>query len=204
VEQGGLFRSKDEGSKWDELHGFDMNLPFAIPDGAAADDVHRIVFKQSDSNWLYISGGVGLCRSRDGGDHWEHLMPPQSRIGYPDPLLVHPYKENIMFTAGASENPKGWRTSKDANAAVARSSDGGETWKILTGGLPGHLRSHIAAMALTVSNSGSTLFFGTTGGEIFCSENEGDNWESIAQVEPISKAGHYISLGGPARSKPAS
>lgn len=196
VEQGGLLRSRDGGFSWEELHGFDTDLPFQIPEGTAADDLHRVLIRPSDPNWLYICGGFGLCCSRDGGNSWEHLTTPAMRIAYPDPLLFHPHREDLMFMAGAVNNPYFWRETHDADATIARSKDGGRTWKISDKGLPPHMRAHIPAMTIEVVNGSFALFAGTTDGDIYFSDTEGESWTRIVDgVPPLSKAGHYIMLG---------
>ena len=81
------------------------------------------------------------------------------RIGYPDPLLIHPGEENLMFMAGARTSPAGWRTTQTADAAIARSQDGGRNWEVLQGGLPPHLHGDVEAMALEAWN-GSCQFTG--------------------------------------------
>jgi photosystem II stability/assembly factor-like uncharacterized protein len=202
VEQGGLFRSRDAGESWDELHGYDEDLPFQIPQGTAIDDLHRVLIRPSDPKWLYICGGFGLCSSRDGGKTWEHLTTPNMRIGYPDPLLIHPYREDLMFMAGAINNPFFWRESHDADATIARSKDGGKTWEILHQGLPPHMRAHVNAMSIEAVNGSFQLFAGTTDGDIYYSDTEGDSWTKIVDgVPPLSKAGHYIMLGAAEKAK---
>lgn len=201
VEQGGLFKSKNSGSSWEEMHGFDVDLPFEMPEGSAPDDLHRILIRPSDPKCLYICGGFGLCCTRDGGQRWEHLTTPAMRIGYPDALLIHPHHEELMFMAGAVNNPRFWRETHDADATIARSRDGGDTWKILHQGLPTHMRAHVPAMAMIISNGTFELFAGTTDGEIFYSNDEGDEWTKIIDVSPISKAGHYIMLGAADKAK---
>ena len=195
VEQGGLFRSKDAGSTWEEIHGFDTDLPFEMPEGSAPDDLHRILVRPSNPKRFYICGGFGLCHTADGGARWEHLTTPAMRIGYPDALLINPRNEDLMFMAGAVNNPRFWRDTHDANATIARSRDSGKTWSLLQNGLPLHMRAHVPAMALVVNGKTLELFAGTTDGEIFFSNNEGDDWTKIVNTSPLSKAGHYIMLG---------
>ncbi len=44
-------------------------------------------------------------------------------------------------------------------------------------------------------NGSYSLFAGTTDGEVFFSEDEGDNWTKIIDgLPPISKHGHYKIL----------
>jgi photosystem II stability/assembly factor-like uncharacterized protein len=195
VEQGGLLRSDDGGSTWEELHGFDIDLKFNLPEGAFPDDIHRVLIPPSDPGCTYISSGIGVCYSPNQGKSWEHLTTPQTRIGYPDPLLLHPSRPSLMFVAGARENPRAWRTTHDADATIARSRDGGKNWDLLEGALPGHLRGNIEAMAMEVSESSFSLFAATTDGEILYSDDEGDKWSRIVNGLPaVSKNGHYLRL----------
>ena len=117
------------------------------------------------------------------------------RIGYPDPLLINPNQETLMFMAGGINNPTVWRTTRTADARIARSRDGGESWEILYEGLPEHIRGNIEAMVMEVCDGSFSLFVGTTDGDIFFSDDEGNHWTKIvAGLPPISKHGHYRHL----------
>jgi len=195
VEVGGLLRSRDGGQSWEELHGFMENVDFPLPAGAVPDDVHRLLIRPSDPKYLYISGGMGICHSRDGGKSWEHLTTPQTRIGYPDPFVFHPGREDLMFMAGAIVNPRTWGQTRTADSRIARSRDGGRNWEMLNEGLPEKIRGNFEAMAIEVWNGSCSLFAGTTDGEIFYSEDEGDQWTKIVEgIPPISKGEHYTRL----------
>jgi photosystem II stability/assembly factor-like uncharacterized protein len=195
VEQGGLLQSDDGGSSWQEIHGFDEDLTFPLPEGAFADDVHRVVVPPDQPDCVFISSGIGVCRSADRGKNWQHLTTPQMRIGYPDALLLHPKQTSLLFAAGARENPRAWRTTHDADSTIARSRDGGHKWEVLDAALPGHLRGNIEAMAMDVSENLLSLFAATTDGDILFSADEGDKWTKIVSGLPaVSKGEHYVRL----------
>ena len=197
VEQGGLFKSRDAGSTWEELHGFDANVPWDLDAGSFPDDVHRMAIRPSDPNWLYTLGGAGICRSKDGGKTWQHLTKGFMQLRYPDGLVIHPERVELMFVAGAKMNPKHWRTERGADTTIARSRNGGDTWEPLHGGLPAQMYQAIEAMAMEVWNNGFGLYAGTTSGEIFYSDDEGENWTNIAEgsdLKPIAKGVHHKTL----------
>jgi photosystem II stability/assembly factor-like uncharacterized protein len=182
VEVGGLFKSEDSGESWQELSGF-----YA--------DVHRLVIRPSEPEALYLCTGDGLYHSRDGGGNWEHLTTNAMRIAYPDALLIHPKKENLLFMAGAISTPGTWRKTHTADARIARSRDGGKNWQILFQGLPEHLRGNVEALAIEVSNGSAALFAGTTDGDLFSSDDDGEHWSRIASnLPPICKWGHHRNL----------
>jgi photosystem II stability/assembly factor-like uncharacterized protein len=182
IEVGGLLRSRDGGASWEEIP-----VPYA--------DVHRIKIRPSDSNWIAISTGDGIYRSYDGGKNWDHLTLRTWRVGYPDALLIHPKREDLLFIAGAVNSPGTWRTTKDADSRIARSRDAGKSWEVLNAGLPEHIRGNFEAMTMEVWDGSCALFAGTTDGDIFFSDNEGDHWTKIAEgLPPISKGGHYRNL----------
>ena len=100
-----------------------------------------------------------------------------------------------MFAAGAKTGPGSWRKLHTADARIARSRDGGESWEILHKGLPEHIRGNIEALSMDVWNGGAALFAGTTDGEVFYSTDEGESWVKIIQgIGPVSKAHHHENL----------
>ena len=182
IEQGALLRSRDGGLSWEELDGFYK-------------DVHRLVIRPSDPNCFYITGGDGLYYSGDGGKSWEHLTTRSMRVGYPDPFLIHPFKEEIVYMAGALAPPNHWRVNGTADSKIARSRDAGRTWEMLQDGLPEHIRGGIEAMTMEVWNGSFSLFAGTTDGEVFSSDDEGDHWTKIIDgLPPISNGTNYLNL----------
>lgn len=182
VEQGGLFKSIDGGETWKELQGFN-------------DDCHRLLIPPSDSQKLFLPTGYGFYRSIDGGETWEELTQRISPIGYPDLLVLDPHRENLMFLAGAEADPFHWMQSKSANPHIVRSRDGGETWTVLNRGLPERLDANFEAMALESWTEKSAVYVGNTDGDIYASDDEGENWERVvAGIPAVSKTIHHTIL----------
>jgi len=182
VEVGAGLKSTDGGNTWRQMSGFD-------------DDVHRMVVTAARPDDIYMGTGIGIYHSADAGETWEQLTDRSARIGYPDQVIVHPKKPDTVFIAGAISGPGSWRTTKTADARVARSRDGGKHWDYLEGGLPSHIHGNIEGFALNVWPGGAALFAGTTDGEVFLSEDEGETWSTIARhVGAVSKGGHHVML----------
>jgi photosystem II stability/assembly factor-like uncharacterized protein len=182
VEVGGAYKSTDGGQTWRTLTGYYR-------------DVHRLLTVPSRPDHVYMSTGRALYHSADRGDTWEEWALTDPGIFYPDGFVVVPRQPDLMFTSGSASNPGRWRTSRDADARLARSRDGGRTWERLENGLPAHIRGNVEALTLNVHPAGFELFAATTDGDVFYSDDEGDHWTTIAQgLPPISKAGHYQNL----------
>ncbi len=191
VEVGGFLRSTDGGKTWRTIDNINP-------------DAHRVLISEADPNRLYGTAPTtncgpevtaGFCVSADGGENWTSMTPRDFRIGYVDPFFVHPNNAKLLFVAGAKTGPGTWRKLHTADSRVARSRDGGKTWEILSQGLPEHIRGNIEGMAMDVWNTGYALFAGTTDGDIFYSDDEGDHWRTIIRgIGPVSKSHHYHNL----------
>jgi photosystem II stability/assembly factor-like uncharacterized protein len=74
-----------------------------------------------------------------------------------------------------------YRVVPDAALKVWRSSDRGRVWKALTNGLPqehcyvGVLRNAMVADPLDPAG----VYFGTSGGEVYVSNNAGESWNCL-------------------------
>lgn len=189
VEVGGAFKSSDGGETFQELN-----------EGGFYHDVHRLMVAPARPDDVYMSTGRGIYHSTDAGEKWEKLPLPgvgedgrsaNQGIYYPDGLVILPQQPDVMFTSGANAAPPFWSKNGGANARVGRTRDGGRSWEYLADGFPGG-RANIEAMTMNVYPGGFGLYAGTTDGDVFVSEDDGEHWTAIvAGLAPVSKGLHY-------------
>ena len=182
IEQGGLMKTSDSGQTWTEL--------FAWQDDTFYRDAHRLAIQRSDPDVMYLASGDGLCKTTDGGASWERLTTGTYKVGYPDALFIDPEDDQVVYIGGAGGHPGTW-DSQTARASFARGSDGGHRWEELREGLPNPVRGNIEAISMVHAGGNVAFYGGTAVGEVFASEDRGQHWRQIAQLPPISKAGHY-------------
>ncbi len=183
IEVGALVKSTDDGVTWKEFTG-------------VYEDVHRCIINPNNPKHLYVTGGMGLWRSLDDGATWENTFGPGSENGgYPDQLVFKPSDPNYMLISAGEKSPGAWRTEHRANARISRSTDGGTTWEILSGGLQDKMQASVEAMCLEEAGGQVQVFAGTTGGTVLWSKDSGEHWQTIIKgLAPVSKGGHYRPL----------
>jgi photosystem II stability/assembly factor-like uncharacterized protein len=182
VEVGAGLKSTDGGRSWRQMSGF-------------FEDVHRMVVTAARPDDIFMGNGIGIYHSADAGETWEQLTDRSARIAYPDAVIVDPRDPDTVFIAGAICGPGDWRKTKTADARIARSRDRGKHWQYLEGGLPAHIHGNIEGFTLNVFPGGAALFAGTTDGDVFVSEDDGETWATIAtRIGAVSKGGHHLAL----------
>jgi len=188
VEQGDLLKSTDDGKSWRQLSSLDR------PDDKFRRDMHRVTFRRDNAEEIFLTTGIGLYHTTDGGGSWEHITDPQFSLGYPDPFFIHPTKSNVMFMAGAGASPSPeWGKTGSANPSFMRSDDNGRTWVEVMNGMRRPVRGNIEAAALHYSKeSGLELFAGTACGELYTSRDEAGSWTLLSdEIAPVSKGPHF-------------
>ena len=71
-----------------------------------------------------------------------------------------------------------------APAMFARSTDGGQSWELLEGGLP--VPAWVAVLRESSSFDDGGVYFGTQSGSVFASADGGDSWvEAATHLPPI-------------------
>jgi photosystem II stability/assembly factor-like uncharacterized protein len=183
VEQGGLLKSTDDGRTFQVIPGMD-------------DDVHRTVINPLNPDRMYITTGVGMYVTTDGGKTWEQRTDQRHEIGgYPDLLVLHPRQPELLFVASAQKGPGAWFQEHYAGSRISKSTDGGKTWTAVHGGFSGLLRTAFEAMCLEDWGDSFSLFGATATGEVWCSDDGGEHWtEVLSGLAPVSKGNHYAAF----------
>ena len=181
IEQGGLLKSTDAGRTFHVIPGMD-------------DDVHRTLINPRNPDEMYVTTGIGMYVTLDGGKTWEQWTDLHHEIGgYPDLLVHHPRQPELMFVASAKKGPGSWYREHYAGSRISKSADGGRTWHPVRHGFPDQpLRTAFEAMCLEDWGESFSLFGATATGEVWCSDDGGEHWsEVLSGLAPISKGPHY-------------
>ncbi|PJG46231.1 hypothetical protein CAF53_18690 [Sphingobium sp. LB126] len=190
VEQGALLKSTDGGKSWNDLDEFVDYENFVYK------DIHQVLLRPGNADEVYITTGLGIYCSHDGGSTWERLTGDDFRIGYPDQLLFAPNDDQRLFVSGGFAIPYYWVEAKSARGTVMISEDGGRSWRAPRSGFP-EGRSNVEAMSMCAHSGGYDIFAGTTDGEVLISSDGGESWQTIArELAPISKPTHDVLING--------
>jgi len=196
ISTAGVFHTADGGQSWTPRNR-GTRCDF-MGDGATYPEfgqcVHSLAMAAGTGERLYQQNHCGMYRSDDGGRGWqsiEHGLP--SDFGFA--LATHPTDPEtawLLPLVGAEK-----RYAPDGKLAVWRTRDGGQSWADLRRGLPqagAYLCVLRQAMA-TDRLDPAGVYFGTTGGSLFASPDEGESWQPIAQHLPAIRAVETMVVG---------
>lgn len=186
ISTGGVFHTADGGATWTPRNKGTRNdyLPEDQRYPEYGQCVHNIAMAAGMPDRLYQQNHSGMYRTDDGGRSWQSVeagLP--STFGFP--VAAHPRDPDTFYLVPLNGDVLG-RYVPDAKAAVWRSRDGGGTWQAMRHGLPqenayfGVLRQSLATDRLDPAG----VYFGTSGGELFASSDEGESWVAVAAHLP--------------------
>ncbi|MGK2964960.1 MAG: WD40/YVTN/BNR-like repeat-containing protein [Tepidiformaceae bacterium] len=196
ISAAGTFRTRDGGKTWVPLnHGVRADhLPGENPETGQC--VHCLVMAPGSPSTLYQQNHFGVYRTTDAGESWQEISAGlPSTFGFP--MAIHPRDDTTVFTIPLNGDSDG-RYPPDASAAVWRTRDGGDTWHRLSQGLPqsgayfGIFRQAMATDPLTPAG----VYFGTTDGTLYGSNDEGESWQTIASHLPGVSSVAAVALDG--------
>ena len=183
ISAAGAFRTIDGGATWTP---FNQNVradfqPEKHPEVGQC--VHKLLAHPRHPDALYQQNHCGIYKARFDAKKWTDIsrgLP--SRFGFG--LAVPAAEPETLFTVPIESSE--YRCVPEGKFRVARSRDGGRTWKLLTRGLPqrnAHLLVLREAMAAD-DRSPAGVYVGTTSGEIFHTADAGESWSVMAEHLP--------------------
>jgi photosystem II stability/assembly factor-like uncharacterized protein len=143
----GMYKSTDAGKSWSHI-GLDDTQHI----GRIAVDPKNpnIVFVAAIGHLYAPSAERGVFRSTDGGKSWKKVLYKDENIGAVE-VVIDPTNSSVIYAGLWNTRRPPWYTYRPSNGpggGIFKSTDGGNTWKQLTTGLP---KSGIGKTGIAVS-----------------------------------------------------
>lgn len=192
VSCGGVWQTTDDGATW-ELLGkglFAEYMPPELRNDPGIQDVHMMVQCPGSPDHLWIQHHNGIFRSTDAARTWAHIGEAKPS-GFGFAVAVHPTDPHTAWFVPAVKDER--RVPVDGKLVVTRTRDGGQTFDVLSSGLPNAFAYDIVYRhALAIDGTGNRLAFGSTTGGVWVSEDGGERWAMLAErLPPI----HAVCFG---------
>jgi photosystem II stability/assembly factor-like uncharacterized protein len=183
ISAAGTFRSEDGGKSWTPINKGLRSQYIPDPEAEVGHCVHRIAINPKNPDLLFMQKHWDVMRSNDGGDSWVEVsgnLP--SDFGFP--IAIHAHEPETIYVVPIKSDSEHF--PPEGKLRVYRSRTGGDEWEALTDGLPQELcYVNVLRDAMAVDEHESCgIYFGTTGGQVYASADEGDHWAPIVRDLP--------------------
>ncbi len=201
----GVYRSTDGGGTWQQAGLKDSRTIARIVVHPAKPEVAYV----AASGHLWADGGErGLYKTTDAGKTWKLVLQAQgaaaARTGCGD-VVLDPSNPEIIYATLYARQRTPWSFTYGVTATggadvggVFKSTDGGASWRKLSGGLPGQtgriglaisLSNPRVVMAVVQSDEGGASDINdihSRRGGVFRSEDGGEKWARTSSINPRS------------------
>ena len=180
----GVYKSSDGGKTFQHMG---LRQTYQIAEIAPHPTDSNIVYVAALGHLFAHTGDRGLFKTTDGGQTWQKLtngLPDDGKTGA-TVVVIHPENPDIVFV-GMYERLREPHNmhSGGANGGLFQSTDGGQSWRKLTNGLPTgdtgqidldiYLKNPDVMMAYVEADE--NLPEGVPGGGIYRSDDGGATW----------------------------
>src|SRR6266404_24811 len=185
----GVYKSTDAGKNWRFI---------GLPD---TQTIGRVIVHPRNPDVAFVAalGHVygpnterGIFRTTDGGKTWQKVLYKDDKTGAID-VEFDPNNPSIMFAALWEASRKPWEMiSGGAGSGLYRSTDGGATWKQLTGG--GLPRGVLGRIGISVSAANSNRVYAMIEAQqsgLFVSNDAGDTWRMVNSDSRLTQRAWY-------------
>ena len=174
----GVYRSNDAGATWEHLgldethHTGRVRVHPSNPD---------IVYVAALGNLWRSSPDRGVYRSRDGGRSWDKVLYVDEHTGAVD-LVIDPSDPDVLYAAMYQRQRRTWGFNGGGpGSGVYKTTDGGDSWRELTEGLPAGDKGRIGiAISATNPQVLNMLMQHSEDGGGYRSEDGGESWEKVS------------------------
>ncbi|HEY3069087.1 MAG TPA: hypothetical protein VGJ34_02135 [Gaiellaceae bacterium] len=183
ISAAGVFRSEDGGESWVAANkgtAADF-MPDPYPDVGQC--VHKLLVHPQRPDRLWQQNHCGVYRSDDRGQSWERLDGNGLPSGFGFPIALDPRDPDTAFVVPeyGAEN----RVTVDGRLGIYRTRDAGESWELMTDGLPEPAWAAVMREGFAFDRLDPFgVYLGTQSGSVFASADGGESWSEAASQLP--------------------
>jgi photosystem II stability/assembly factor-like uncharacterized protein len=183
ISAAGAFRSDNGGQSWQPINRGLVSNFMPNPTAEVGHCVHRLALHRSRPDVVYMQKHWDVMRSNDAGNNW-HEVSGNLPTDFGFVIDVHAHEPETIYVVPIKSD--GEHYPPEGKLRVYRSKSGGNEWEALGAGLPQQdcyvnvLRDAMAVDSLDDCG----IYFGTTGGQVYCSADGGDHWQPIVRDLP--------------------
>ena len=183
ISAAGAFRTDDGGQTWKPINRGLRSQFLPDQESEVGHCVHHIAMHPSRPDVLFMQKHWDVMRSDDAGDNWKEVsgnLPTD--FGFV--IDVHAHQPETIYVVPIKSD--GEHYPPEGKLRVYRSRTGGNEWEALTNGLPqANCYVNVLRDAMSIDSLDSCgVYFGTTGGQVYCSPDAGDTWSPIVRDLP--------------------
>jgi len=182
----GIFETRDGGITWNPKNSGLIATYLPNPNVEVGHDPHLLLACKKNPDVLWQQNHCGIFRSVDAGDNWQNISDKNGIADYGFALAIDHENEDRAWVIPVVSDEV--RVAHDLSLTVCRTEDAGQNWESLKNGLPQE-NSFDIVFRHCLAISKNELVFGTTTGNLFYSENAGDDWiclsNNLARVEGV-------------------
>jgi photosystem II stability/assembly factor-like uncharacterized protein len=183
ISAAGAFRTDDGGKSWKPINRGLYSKYIPNPTAEVGHCVHHVAMHKSRPGILFMQKHWDVMRSDDAGDNWREIsgnLPTD--FGFV--IDVHAHDPETIYVVPIKSDAEHF--PPDGQLRVYRSRSGGNEWEPLTKGLPqSNCFVNVLRDAMAVDSMDDCgIYFGTTGGQVYCSADAGDTWAPIVHDLP--------------------
>ncbi len=184
----GVFETTDAGKTW-EVRNNGLRADYLPnPQAEVGHDPHMLVACASNPDVLWQQNHCGIFKSTDGAKNWIDVTAENKLANFGFAMAVDAKNpDQAWVIPGVSDEI---RVAVDGALVVCRTDDGGKSWQEYRSGLPQDNSFDIVYRhALDISDD--YLVFGTTTGNLFLSNDKGENWKALSHYLPMVYSVHF-------------
>lgn len=191
VSVAGVYVSNDGGINWtNKSQGMRAEyMPVEKSFDPVGQDPHKLTQCQSSPGRLWVQHHNGIFVSENAAENWTEIEDVNPSV-FGFAVAIHPQDANTAwFVPGVKDE---CRIPVDAKLVVTRTRDGGKSFETLNNGLPENSYDLVYRHGLDIDQTGNRLLMGSTTGNVWMSEDQGDSWQNLSNYLPPVYAVRFL------------